>query len=646
MLSRWSHNHAQQPKQNLPIMTLIGRIDLNVRHYSRRAREAVDTLSIAVLSGRQYERMHVPAWNDEKANAVRNAYSPFSRMLDLNNTSPDDGQRVIDGGFRLFDREIRGEDAFPDWHKDYLSGQRYPVRPYTRYRITPDTGSDIIAPWELSRLQFIPSLIRAYRLTNDDRYAKHFFDVIAHWKAANPFLFGVNWMCGLDVAIRAFNLALGIIYFNQADQCDRSSALRLLWAHLIYLQKRDLYLRKETVNNHQLVAALLHYALLHLFPVGETSGWRTAAFEIVRAEIERQFRSDGGNFESALLYHQFVLEAMFATLGLLADPDVSSTIADKSVLPEVFGQRLRTATRFVADYYHAWSEVPQLGDSSDGRIVFFGDYFSWKPDNAAYLADWSALVFPERDCFRDTATTGARTVIRRESGLGMFSCNRYAAMFSAMPVTPRAAGHNHLDKASLLLRVPESPILVDSGTFCYTSDLATRACHRAGRAHNVLLVDDEEQALLGGAGAFETPQFADVGIELLSEGPDQPAFRMWHDGYCRLPGLGRVTRQVHCLPEGLRLHDALAGDGRVQVQLISNLHPQLSTKETEHGIRIALDGRLLCTIKPEPGWMIAFEPAWHSPSYGRRQASVRLVLSAKVALPLEAVTVISLPLRT
>lgn len=626
----------------IQLMALIDYINLNVRHYRKKVRDAVDVLSIQFLSARDYDQMHVPAWNNPRAEALHDTNSLLSRLLELNDDAVEEAEKILSGYFRLFGRDIKGEGGFPDWHKDYLSGQCYPLYPYPRYSITVNTGSDIIVPWEISRLQFIPCLIRAHRITNDPRYVQHFFKALSHWRNANPFLFGVNWMCGLDISIRAYNIALGLIYFQEEKGPLRDHALRLLWAHLRYLQERDLYLGKKTVNNHQLVAALLHYALLHLFEDATTRRWRAGAYAIIRHEVKRQFHTDGGNFESALLYHQFVLEAMFASLGMLTSSEALPCLSDEKLLPKEFAERLEKATEFTISYCRAWTQVPQIGDSSDGRIIFHRKYFTWTPDDASYIAEWRALTFPSGEIPAGNLNL-ARADIRAESGLGTFTCRSYSVIFCAMPVSSGAGGHNHLDKASFLLRLPETPVFVDSGTFCYTSDLKFRDQFRGGRAHNIMMIDRQDQAFLNGEGAFEEPRLGDVGIELVPGSEEEPIFCMRHDGYSRLPGLGETSRCVRCCPDGLQVRDCLAGTGQVSAELIFNLHPKLSAEVTDDRVHVRLNSKDICTIKPASGWTISIEKTWYSSSYNARQASVRIVFSATLTLPLDTITEISIP---
>ena len=494
-------------------MRLLAYAAHNLLHYAGHAKDLLDGLLIRSSSGMSYQRMTVPHWNEARAAQLRSGTSALSRLLATNQTAVHDADEVMAGSIRLFSTVVHAAGGLPDWHRDHLSNTAFRVKPYPLYRIHEDAGSDIIAVWELSRLQFVATLVQAYRASGDRKYADHFYAVVEHWHRSNPYLMGANWMCGLDVAIRAYNIAVGLVYLDAPSPERKSACLRLLWAHVDYLQHHDLYRQKRTINNHQLIAAILHLAILGLFDDVSVDAWRSQARDIVSIEAGRQFHPDGGNFESALLYHQFVLEAMYAGLGLMTDSTLELDSDENDLLPPTFIATLVSATQFVADYVRVWQGVPQVGDSSDGRVLMHRDYFAWQPNDASYLADWSALMLTSADPFQ--ARPGTKVPqIYRDSGLGLYSGGAYSAIFCATPVTKAAGGHNHLDKASILLRTERGPVLVDSGTYCYTHDLSARSRFRRGRAHNVLLVAGRDQAGLPGHGAFEVPSYQQVGIDL------------------------------------------------------------------------------------------------------------------------------------
>jgi hypothetical protein len=620
-------------------MKILGYISLNLRHYSEKLRQRVEEARIRLFSRQNYRQMPIPSWNNAQIAALTGQTSIFSQLLALNRNAESDAERILDGEFCLFGRVFGGENI--QWNKDYFSGHEYDQAVFSSYSIVENTGVDIIVPWELSRMQFIPTLIQAYRVTGHRKYADRFMELLDDWEKANPYLFGVNWICGLDIAIRALNIALGLIYFSDIDAPARERTTRLLWAHLVFLQERDLYQPKRTVNNHQLVAALLHYGLLHLFDQDATKEWRQKAYQIINQEMARQFHPDGGNFESAILYHQFVLESAFASLALVAGDAPRQTLADSALIPSAMADRLLKATQFTASYSRAWAGVPHIGDSSDGRILFHRSYFTWTPDDPAYIADWSHLLFGNSDPFGDNAGLPDAQLFA-ETGLGLYSTRRYGALFAAMPIAQNAAGHNHLDKTSFILQIEGIPVLIDAGTCCYTADTAKRYQYRRGKAHNIMLIAGHDQADLQQSAAFSTPRYDAVGIAQEPSVAGCCTFRMWHDGYRRLPGLGRISRRVCCNEHGLALHDAMDGQGEEKIELVFNLHPDISVAQREDCLALEHQGRVLCTIRPDNGWTSSLETGCFSNRYGQSLACTRILISRTMALPFVTETKISI----
>ena len=50
----------------------------------------------------------------------------------------------------------------PDWHCDWVSGKTWPLYPCEKIQVVRHDGSDVKAPWELSRLQFAPVVAKAW----------------------------------------------------------------------------------------------------------------------------------------------------------------------------------------------------------------------------------------------------------------------------------------------------------------------------------------------------------------------------------------------------------------------------------------------------------------------------------------------------
>ena len=80
------------------------------------------------------------------------------------------------------------------------------------------------------------------------------------------------------------------------------------------------------------------------------------------------------------------------------------------------------------------------------------------------------------------------------SGIGVLRHESAELLFLAIPNGIYGKGsHTHNDKLSFVLRVGGQEVFCDSGTGCYTRDLATRNRFRSTAAHNTLMIDGTEQ---------------------------------------------------------------------------------------------------------------------------------------------------------
>ena len=90
-----------------------------------------------------------------------------------------------------------------DWQLDFKSGYRWSNKEwYRKINYGNNRGADIKVPWELSRCSHFLTLGQAYFLTGDEKYTREYIYQVMDWIENNPVLFGVNWVCTMDVAIR------------------------------------------------------------------------------------------------------------------------------------------------------------------------------------------------------------------------------------------------------------------------------------------------------------------------------------------------------------------------------------------------------------------------------------------------------------
>src|SRR5262249_15157276 len=101
-----------------------------------------------------------------------------------------------------------------DWACDFISGYRWPSDAwFMNCKYGHQLGVDPKVPWELARMQHLPTLVWAYTLARAgaagfrpaDEYVREFRNEVLDFQASNPPRFGINWRCTMDVGIRIAN---------------------------------------------------------------------------------------------------------------------------------------------------------------------------------------------------------------------------------------------------------------------------------------------------------------------------------------------------------------------------------------------------------------------------------------------------------
>lgn len=296
-----------------------------------------------------------------------------------------------------------------DWQIDFKSGCRWDERShFRRLSYGRHPGADVKVPWELARLQHLPQLAVAHMLAKSgqpgwhspDIYAREVRNQILDFLATNPPRFGVNWLCPMDVAIRAANILLAVDLLRAGGWTpDAPFERAVALAALAHGRHVALNLEWSTAprSNHYLsnIAGLL-FCAAYLPATPETDGWLAFGAQQLDEEILCQFLADGGNFEGSTSYHRLSLEiAAFATallLGLAGEP--RGTVGEwpkwcthitigshrspagratrggnNAELPsDAAVERLELAVAAVSKWMKPDGRPPQIGDNDSGRF--------------------------------------------------------------------------------------------------------------------------------------------------------------------------------------------------------------------------------------------------------------------------------------
>ena len=391
------------------------------------------------------------------------------------------------------------------WNSDLKTGFCWPngvfYKKQTSY--TPK-GADIKMPWDLSRCHHVLWLSEAYVLTGDEKYAEEAVIQIASWIDSNKFLYSVNWVCPMDVAIRASNWIYALHFLKGSMALnDRfcEKAKRSLFEHGYFIRHN---LEKGAGRNFNhytadLAGLLLVGMLFDRLSIGRR-WWKYAEKELYN-DILVQVLPSGIHYEKSISYHRLMVEFYSYSFYVLRRL--------KRTIPKEAEERVQLMYNFVSVYTKPNMKAPLISDNDNGRFLPFsyGDFC-----DHTYLIDSQSLDVMMVGNLEDlmyksvVAYDGIKlyedagfAIVRQDnnylfvvnSGYSRYP-NPYNTVFKSY-----SGMHNHNDLLSFELSVENEDVFVDSGSFIYTADIAERNRFRMTSKHNTIVVDGEEQNQLG-----------------------------------------------------------------------------------------------------------------------------------------------------
>ena len=560
----------------------------------------------------------------------------------------------------------------PKWNLDFISGAEWSYARCEGRECIRHDGSDVKVPYEVSRLQFLPVVGKAHVLTGDDSYRQAAKGILSHWIQSNPVLVGVNWTIAMEAALRAMSICflLNLLSpFRPEEQPWLATVTRSLVEHLLYIEANIEFSHLLT-SNHYLSDVVGLYCL-SMFLHGEGMAARRREYrQRIEAEMAQQVYEDGGDYEASTGY-QVLVTQLFTTALLLMRCERSTPASP------AFVERLRMMFQFLGTIASTSGQLPQVGDCDDGRTELLVDDLQQMihcpvaernslrvshllglgqrllgvgagagDDSAWYgLSDTTRSPYSEPQL--NPGLTGSIKVLPR-SGIGVLKHGSADLLFFAVPNGIFGKGsHTHNDKLSFVLRVGGQEVLCDSGTGCYTRDIAIRNRFRSTAAHNTLLIDGTEQNRIDSSpfGVFILGN--EAAVSPIQEGREaQGCFlRASHTGYRSLGVTHTRTIRVVDDRRAFVIEDELEGDGVHDFELNFQLAPNRSAEvaAAENGIlcRILGDGQIQLAVAGPTRLQGAVEPSLISTTYGATVPAMKVRICGRAALPARITTRIS-----
>jgi hypothetical protein len=431
---------------------------------------------------------------------------------------------------------------------------------------------------------------------------------LQRWVATNSDTNGPAWSCAMDTAIRAVNWILADAMFDGAlgETLGRLDFDRWVWRHGHSIWRR---LEARLVSSNHYLANLLGLVVAgSVFPQDAMAGrWLSFARQEFPRALLAQTRSDGGLNEASLRYHAFVTEMALLYRLVLGTP-----------WPTAAENRLREMCQIAADFKDATGDLFPFGDDDSGRVLGV-DFVS--PMGRAEILLRLAKAVTGLDF---NASSGTE---RLDSGWWIRRPGDFTVALDFGGAGLHGSGsHAHNDDFSICLEWRNRPVIVDSGTYLYTSDPEARNRFRSTRAHNTLIIDGREQRPLT-ASLFAMPG-QDTAFHAM---PREDG--VWAFTRLAVPGVTH-RREVRAGTAKVCVCDKVEGSGRRGLEWRFHLHPSVEVKLGSAGFHLVVPGAGALLLEASGGALtLRVEDSEHSPAYAQRHPARVCVAEGHLRCP-------------
>lgn len=559
----------------------------------------------------------------------------------------EEAQLIIQNKFQTLGSDITFLGEKINWQQDFKSGRIWDKVFYTKIDSKHSTnGSDIKVPWELSRFHQAQYLAKAYLVTKDEKYSSKFFELINDWIDENPFCYGVNWNCAMEVAIRAVNWIFALHIFKNSPEFNEKLKTKIynsLYQHGLFIRNNLEYGRRN--GNHYL-SDLMGLIWIGAFFFNHSFGKRW--FNFAKKEIERemliQVYDDGVDYEKSTFYQRLVTEIF--TLSLIASERIGKRFSEK------FKERLHKMFEFIASYVIG-DEVPNVGDCDDGRIIKFN--FFEKVSEMRNLLALGSTIFNDEflkskaeknfvDVLMLLGLDGYRryyelnviqppieSKIFDKGGFAVLRNQNFFIFFDFGDIGMNGwGGHGHNDILSFELAYKGKRFIVDSGTYVYTPYPEMRQKFRSTSSHNTIMVDKAEQADFLNLFRIQKDFSNTKLLTFLTDRNEIDTIQAEHHCYSRLKNPVVVRRKIDLIKfeDKILVEDSFIGNGPNRIEIFYHFHPGVKIEKlNSFNYRLTFDELKIRFELPEfDGYSVKVEESLYSESYGKIESNQSLII--------------------
>lgn len=424
--------------------------------------------------------------------------------------------------------------------------------------------------YNLHYFDYTMALAQQFVLNQRDEAYTVFRDLANSWIDSCPPPMAVAWD-PYPTSLRVSNWIKAYTYFGSKLNDDEQFAERLrssLYAQLKFLAD---HLEYHVMGNHLIEngRALLIGGLF--FQDKQAKRWRKKGWQILSKELDKQFLTDGANYERSPMYHQIMLGLYAEALTLIERVEKQTTeqvtvqvtkqIVEPTQLAHV-RSRVADMRTWLAAMLHPDNQIALYNDSAFGIAPPPAVQLASQPDAQKKKVD-GLDPWPESGYF----------AFRDQRAQNLLLCDYGPFGADDQP------GHAHCDAGSYELSLGGERMIVDSGVGCYYGESGWRDYYRSTRAHNTVVVDGEEQSEIWSR--FRVARRADA-LNVCWQGDDPTLSYVIgsHTGYQRLAGAVEHRRWICWVDQRFWIIcDRLSGEGTHVAESLLHFHPEVTIQK-------------------------------------------------------------------
>ena len=560
-----------------------------------------------------------------------------------------DAERLLAGEWKYFSHEWIRTGFPPRWHFDLISGKN--LDPHVHWSRIPEQGEyEIKYVWEASRFSMVFTLIRAYVLNREERFAEAFWQLIEDWMENNPPGSGANWQHGQEAALRSIAVCFGYYAFRNAECSTPPRVVKLtcLAAALGERICQGIDFAIHTRNNHTITESFGLWLCGLVFPELKVADhYRAVGRRLLEEQAALQLFDDGGYAMYSMNYHRLVLHiyAMALRLGELNQQRFSDGLYEK----------LHKSVDFLYQLMETENgQVPHFG-SNDGALVLplnncdFGDY---RPiTQLIYFLTRGTRLFQSGEWDEDLYWLIGKSALNAgqdnlpkqvnasfpDSGVFVLHGENSKAILRCTDFRFRPS---HADQLHMDFWWQGINIACDAGTYLYHGQGLWQNGLAGTKVHNTVCVDDSDQMVH--LSHFTWVNWAKASVVRDGELNGLPFWQGEHEGYKRLNDPLKHLRSVIALGQDCWLVvDRLNGkqDHTFALQWLLADMP-FDAIGDRHALRLNVNGQWLrvdCGILNGCGEFSIVRGdenstrGWRSRYYGEKSPAISVILSTQSA---------------